>query len=205
MDRKELKELYEIYKQNNNTNLFSRFSFNRKMKSPEITSAISNIRDYLNLRGMTQLDASKIYLNLNKWLSTEEISNMFAKQTDDIFNDSNIEIGKKIATTFGFDKNSAFALVNDNFINIALTQDKDTLQNLFQKYIPTIFEMHLRSDEGFFLYDDMTQIAEDHYTLEGFKSLLNSNSPDAIFIKRLAQLEFGRLTKAYSFEEINKK
>lgn len=205
MDRKELKELYEIYKQNNNTNLFSRFSFNRKMKSPEITSAISNIRDYLNLRGMTQLDASKAYLNLNKWLSTEEISNMFAKQTDDIFNDSNIEIGEKIATAFGFDKNSAFALVNDNFINIALTQDKDTLQNLFQKYIPTIFEMHLRSDEGFFLYDDMTQIAEDHYTLEGFKSLLNSNSPDAIFIKRLAQLEFGRLTKAYSFEELRDK
>lgn len=132
MDRKELKELYEIYKQNNNTNLFSRFSFNRKMKSPEITSAISNIRDYLNLRGMTQLDASKAYLNLNKWLSTEEISNMFAKQTDDIFNDSNIEIGEKIATAFGFDKNSAFALVNDNFINIALTQTKTLYKNYFK-------------------------------------------------------------------------
>ncbi len=205
MNRKELNELYEIYKQSNNTNLFSRFSFNRRMKSQEITATISNIQSYLNLRGITQLDASKAYLNLNKWLSNEEISNLFAKQTDDIFNDSNIEISEKIATAFGFDKDSAIALVNDNFVNIALTKDKDTLQNLFQKYIPTIFEMHLRSDEGFFSHDDMTQISEEHYTLEGFKSLLNSNSPDAVFIKRLAQLEFGRLTKAYSFEELKDK
>lgn len=205
MNRKELKELYEIYKQNNNTNIFSRFSFNRKMKSPKIANTISSIQSYLNLRNMTQLNAAKAYLNLNKWLSTEEISNMFAKDTSDIFEDSSDDINKKIATFFGFDADLVFSIVDDNFINIALTQDKDTLIELFQKYIPTIFEMHLRSNEGLFLYNDMTQISEDHYTLDGFKALLNSNSPDAIFMKKIAQIEFGRLVKTYSFEELKDK
>lgn len=68
MDKKDLKELYEIYSQARSTNLFSKFLFNRKMNSREVKSVLEKMQVYFEIHGERLDEKDIIFSNYEKWM-----------------------------------------------------------------------------------------------------------------------------------------
>lgn len=207
MDKKDLKELYEIYSQARSTNLFSKFLFNRKMNSREVKSVLEKMQVYFEIHGerLDEKDIAKMYMNLSKTIETQKIVETFTNKDlkiENAYSKSMQKIDEKVLEMLGRE-NLETRYISLNFLKIAFGEDKNILPELFEKYIPTLFKMHLRANQDYFLSDETLDIKSEHQSLEEFKELLQSNSEDGKKLRNIANIDFYSLIKKYSLEELN--
>lgn len=203
MNLSELNELYEIYREKNSTSFFSRFSFFRQMRNPQTVECFKKLDKYFesNYITLTKTELERTFINF--------LSHTPIEQMGDLLSDINISSKKdnesvehtnqKLLSLLGFE-NFPSNCISEKFIKIAFNEDKNTLQNLFNQYLPTIFEMHLRTNEDALLMT--SPLNAEHHTLEEFTSLLQSNSIDGKNLRKIAFLELTHLLETYSLDEL---
>lgn len=206
MDRNDLNKLYEIYSQNRNTNIFSKFLFDRRMKSHEMENVLDKMRVYFEIHGLqlNEKDIAEMYINLSKNIEPGKISEVFSNKDLKIENAYSSSIGKidKVVLKMLGMENLETTFITSNFLKIAFNEPQNTLSDLFDKYIPTLYEMHLRVNKDYYLLESELDIRTEHQSLEQFRELLQSKTEDGKKLRNIVNIDFYNLIGKYSLDEL---
>ena len=165
MDKDLLEKLYDIFASTNKTNMFSRFSFNRRMNGKKTMDALSNLENFLNnvarkfhsSQASSEEELATIYLRLCETFSEKDLQQLLSSVIPESrgyfltpdesakaqeVEESNKKIEKQILESLGLGDDIDFELIPKYVLTRILMQPKGMVSDLYSMYKDTIFEMH---------------------------------------------------------------
>lgn len=212
MNKKVLDKLFDIYSSTHKTNAFSKFLFARRMNRnstinafSKLNTLIEHINHYSSRGGISTEELGIIYLRLCDSIDEHDLKKQLSgvsKQNNDSSHDSNNQIANTLFEACGFPSDLDFNRIGNTTLIKILQQPKGVIQDLYEKYKDSIFELHLKDTDSIENFDYLPNHSVDQYSIESFYDLSSVDPETRKTLSRTITKQFGVLLSKYSIEEL---